>query len=138
MGSVATPQKKTNEIKRRFELKSKNRTPVLKCTEVVQVALLPEYVKDIDSLLVEISEIKSAVLELAQEGYSVSVMYDPDESKYSVRLAGIYSTCENPTCLLYGNGETLDLAFLAIYIKHFLVSNRGKWVSTPKNTRGLS
>lgn len=119
-------------------MKRKEKRATVKCTEVVQVPLLPEYVEKVASLLLEISAIKEALMEETTKGYSLTVMYDPDNEQYTVRLAGTYQHCDNPGLLLYGNGESLDLAWVSLYIKHFLVSGGGVWVNTPRVSLGLS
>lgn len=117
--------------------KKQSRTIVV-CSEVVQIALLPEHVENIDSYLIKIQDLMYQVLQLTEDGYSINIQYDPDMGTYSVRLAGITPDKVNTGKLLYGNGESVELAFVSIWIKHFLVSNGSRWEGSQKTTRGLS
>lgn len=118
---------------------AKNRTrTIVTCTEVVQIALLQDHVDNVTAMLADYDQILDDVLGLADDGYSINFMFDPESKKYSVRLAAVTPGMPNEGKMLYGNGTTRQQAVIAIYIKHFLQSNGGNWVPTVTATSGMS
>jgi len=115
----------------------KNRKTTVSCDEICQIALTPELVDQAISLSVKTDKIIPEIMGLCQEGYSVQILYDSDRESWSVRLAGISPDCVNAGRMLYGNGEELELAFAALYVKHFLASGGKTWGNTPTNARTL-
>lgn len=110
----------------------------VKCTEVVQISLLPEDVESAKSLLLDPHELVMAFLEVAKDGYSVTIMYDSVDDKWTARLAGYVAGKPNSGKLLYGNGATPLLAIASLYVKHFLKSNGGLWESSQTSSSMLS
>lgn len=107
-------------------------------TQVVQIALMPNVVQDLMSLTVSTSELLEQFVPLLQEGYSLTLTYDPDDKKYAARLAGVSRMTTNMGKLLYANGVSLRIALLALYGKHFLVSKDGIWVDTQSTSSDMS
>lgn len=117
--------------------KRRERT-IVTCTEVVQIALMQEHVDNITALLADYDQILDDVLALSEEGYSINFMFNPEDKKFSVRLAAVTPGMPNEGKMLYGNGLTRQQAVVAIYIKHFLQSNGHNWVPTVTVTSGMS
>lgn len=104
-----------------------NKTPTVDCRIVVQVSLLPDMVANANDMLVNIQDIIGDVMSLTTVGYSVTCSFEPLTGQYTVRLAGIHKNCDNAGKLLYGNGKTIEHAFVSVYLKHFLASKGGIW-----------
>jgi hypothetical protein len=117
-----------------------NKTPktTVICDEIVQIALMPELVEHLMTVVIKKEAFMQEVLELAAKGYSVQITFDSKRTQYSVRLAGITEGMENAGRMLYGNGSTIEHAFLALYGKHFLVSADGIWAQNVQTSGGLS
>ncbi len=107
-------------------------------SEVVQMSLFPETVEALESAVISVDELFTSLASLAEEGYSFSVLYDFKRKLYSARLAGVFDSCLNAEKLLYGNGDTLELAVLSLYGKHFLQSGGKTWVATATSGRRMS
>lgn len=116
----------------------RNKRSYVACTEVVQVSLFPEVVENVESMVFDAQGIVQVFEELAKSGYSVTIMHDSGQGKYSVRLAGIDEDCVNAGKLLYGNGVTFMDAFLSMYAKHFLISKATKWVASSPSFSTMS
>lgn len=119
--------------------KKNGESPIhVKCTEVVQIALLPEDVENAKSLILEPLDLLLAIMEAAKDGLSLTIMYDTSEEKWTARFAGYIAGKPNSGKLLYGNGQTPLLAVASLYVKHFLKSNGGSWESSQTDVGMLS
>jgi len=107
-------------------------------TQVVQIPLMPEIVEKLLSLKVSTEQLLEQFDPVLQEGYSLTITFDPSDGKYTARLAGISKMTANAGKLLYANGSTLRLTLLALYGKHFLVSKDGIWESTLSTSSEMS
>lgn len=114
------------------------RKTTVKATQVVQIALLPEHAEDIEHCVLKFSDTFNRVLELTKEGYNLTIAYDTEREKYSVRLAGVESQCVNAGKLLYGNGKDVVYAFASVFVKHFLVCKGLNWETSVTQTSDYS
>lgn len=108
-----------------FKGKTQKKTVI--CDTVVQIPLLPEVVQE---LLTLTGNLQSLVVEFekpVKQGYSLQIQYDPDRNQFHARFAGVTEGLPNAGKLLYGNGDTIELAILSLYGKHFLQSEGGLW-----------
>lgn len=119
--------------------KQKNdRKTTVELRPIVQMALLPEIVEAVETLIIAETDVLPALLDLVSEGYSITFSRSEEYDNYSVKLS-----CDNPNSpnngkILYANGDDLSAAACAMYGKHFLQSADGKWVDTTRPTGRFS
>lgn len=118
---------------------AKKKVNTVKATDVVQVPLLPEHTDAVEAKVVEVSDALLDLFKLLREGYNLTFSYDQEREQTSIRLGGITENQPfNEGKLLYANGDTDEIAIAALWVKHFLVSKGGEWVSVSNKKRGFS
>ena len=94
---------------------------------VVQCTFLPGEPDKVMGYISSDADILRGVLEMTLQGYEITIRWDPKRKNYSVCLKGVTDTCANAGKWLYGNGETLQLAYGSAFYKHYVIFNEGEW-----------
>lgn len=94
---------------------------------VIQYTFLPDQASEVIAYITSAVEILDLKLILLDTGYEVSQAYNPDRKNFSVCIKGIDKACVNAGRWLYGNGDTLHLAYCSAFYKHFVIFEQKVW-----------
>lgn len=94
---------------------------------VVQYTFMPEDIPNVVGFVEDGMSVMDALDILGTTGYEVSVRYDKQRESWSVCLKGADRECVNAGKWMYGNGNTLQLAYCSAFYKHFVVFKQGEW-----------
>jgi len=94
---------------------------------VIQAPLLPDEVPQVMGYIATGEQLFELLDVLVQTGYEVSCRQDKKRKNFSVCLKGASIDCINAGLWLYGNGESLHMAFCSALYKHFVVYSQKKW-----------
>ena len=94
---------------------------------VIQYTFLPDVISEVKAYVTSAVEVLDLIAILVDTGYEVSQAYNPDRKNFSVCIKGILPGSVNAGRWLYGNGDTLHLAFCSALYKHFVVFEQNAW-----------
>ena len=97
---------------------------------VVQYTFMPNDAPLVVAYITTPEQILEMVEVVGQTGYEISQRYDKTRESWSVCLKGADRDCVNAGKWMYGNGETLHLAFCSVMYKHFEIFGQKEWVGT--------
>lgn len=118
--------------------KQQNKRRVATSFEVVQIALLPEVVKDLETRIIKKQDMWGELVALTAQGYTITMSYDAEREQCTVKLTGLYADMINGGKIIYGNGKDWENAAAAAWGKHFLSSEDGQWVGTGNVSSNMS
>lgn len=104
---------------------------------VVQYTFLPEDAPLVLAYITEENQIFQMLEILGETGYETSQRYDPTREQWSVCLKGVERDCANAGKWMYGNGDSLHLAFCSVLYKHFEVFKQKEWKGS-ENASGMA
>jgi len=107
---------------------------IAKFETVIQYTFLPDQASEVMAYITTAQEVLDLTAILVDTGYEVSQSYNPDKKKFSVCLKGIQAGTINAGRWMYGNGDTLHLAYCAAYYKHFIVFEQKAWDGNTTNS----
>jgi len=94
---------------------------------VVQHTFIPEDIPLVVAYVTDEAHLFQMLEILGSTGYEVSQRYDKSRESWSVCIKGADRDCTNAGKWMYGNGETLNLAYCSALYKHFQVFKQGEW-----------